>query len=159
MQAVQANNAAQKAAEEAASKKALADEVAKAQAEKHALGLRQAGLGDHDLAVRRPEQLLKEGRIKDMLLSELRDELRRRGASPVGKRWEIEGRLKDLLETDGATETGGPTAGPEVARDATSPDAPSASLPPPPPLERRAEPSGGGTTVRKRISDAQLAMA
>lgn len=62
--------------------------------------LQQAGLGHAKSQLRSPEQILKEGRVKDMLQSELRAELKRRGQPATGKPWELRARLTALLEAE-----------------------------------------------------------
>ena len=51
---------------------------------------------------RKPAELLKEGKVKHLLGTEIRDELMRRGAPIIGKRWELEERLAELIAKDGA---------------------------------------------------------
>lgn len=63
-------------------------------------GLAAAGLGHTQLELRRPEQLLADGKIDDMLQSELREELKRRELNPVGKAWELRARLTAALEAE-----------------------------------------------------------
>ena len=48
--------------------------------------------------VRQTEKLVASGKVKELLQSEIREELKKRGASPVGKRWELEQRLQHLLD-------------------------------------------------------------
>ena len=57
-----------------------------------------AKLKQPKIELRKPEELLKEGRIKDMLQREMREELIRRGLSPIGKPWELRARLHAVLE-------------------------------------------------------------
>lgn len=59
-----------------------------------------AKLKQPKIELRRPEELLKEGRIKDMLQREMREELIRRGLSPIGKPWELRARLHAVLEAE-----------------------------------------------------------
>ena len=75
--------------------------------------LRQAGLGNTDLGLRQPGELLAQGRIKDMLQSEMREELKRRGLNTVGKPWELRARLTAVLEAEAVgirAPPGAPTA-------------------------------------------------
>ena len=89
---------------------------------------------DVDLEIRRPDKLLAEGKIKDMLRTEIREELVKRGLSSVGKPWEIKERLQAAVEAEG-----------------TSP-APAPSPPPsPPPLPTA---SAGSSAAEKRAAYA-----
>ena len=95
---------------------------------------------DVDLEIRKPEKLLAEGKIKDMLRTEIREELVKRGLSSVGKPWEIKERLQAAVEADGTSPAEG-----------TSP-APAPTPPPtPPPLPT---PSAGSSPAEKRAAYA-----
>ena len=50
------------------------------------------------VGARRPDELVASGQVGKMLLSEIREELIRRGISSIGKRWELEKRLAAELE-------------------------------------------------------------
>ena len=53
-------------------------------------------------AVRRnPNKLIQEGKVTHLLGTEIRDELMRRGAPIIGKRWELEKQLAELIAKDG----------------------------------------------------------
>ena len=61
---------------------------------------------DHSsLGIRKPAELLRQGKVKDMLGAEIREELGKRGAPIIGKRWELEARLEKLLARDGLRPT------------------------------------------------------
>jgi len=78
-------------------------------------------------AIRRPEDLLADGHISQMLLNELRDEMRARGLSILGSRDELEARLQHLLTRPPPKPAPAPTlAGPVAERD--DPDVPLAEL-------------------------------
>ena len=61
---------------------------------------------DPHTARRKPAELIKEGKVKHLLGTEIREELTRRGASFIGKRWELEERLAELIARDGAAGSG-----------------------------------------------------
>ena len=54
------------------------------------------------IEIRKPDQLLAAGKTNELLLSEIRDELRRRGGSTIGKRWELVPRLEKMVEKEKA---------------------------------------------------------
>lgn len=61
-------------------------------------GARAANLGTRNAEVRQTEKIMAEGKVGDLLQSEIRAELTKRGVSAVGKRWELEQRLQALLD-------------------------------------------------------------
>ena len=66
-----------------------------------AKALRQAGLGNTSQGLRASSaELLQRGKIKDMLQSEMRDELSNRSLSTVGKPWELQARLQAVLDAE-----------------------------------------------------------
>lgn len=77
--------------------------------------LRQAGLVSAGLGLRQPSEMLAQGRIKDMLQSEMRDELSKRNLSTVGKPWELQARLKAVLEAEAVGIRAAPAASPPDA--------------------------------------------
>ena len=85
---------------DARSLKRAANEVSPEADKKRQAALRAAGLGTASLDLRRPEELVAAGRVKDMLQKEIRDELKQRGLSPIGKPWEIKAKLEALLAAE-----------------------------------------------------------
>ena len=130
--------------------------------------LRAAGLGDPGLALRQTKQMLDEGRVKDLLQSEMREELRKRGINTVGKPWELRARLTALLEAE-AVGIRSPTAAENhaaaaaaaaeaVATGATSPPSPPPTPPTPPAAaEEDAAPSVSGEASSAAEKRAQYA--
>ena len=95
---------------------------------------------DVGLDLRKPENMIAEGRVKDMLRSEIREELTRRGLSAVGKPWEIKDRLLQSIEAEASA------APPE------STDAP--PTPPPPPPSAKIDTGPSGSAADKRAAYA-----
>ena len=83
-------------------------------AKEHAKAVKQAGLGNYDLDLRDTKTILAKGTagIKDMLRSEIREELVRRGLSSVGKPWEIQARLQEAMEAEQASPSSSPPPSP-----------------------------------------------
>lgn len=113
-------------------------------------GLAAAGLAGASLGLRQPEALISAGNVKEMLQREIRDALKERGASSIGKRWEIAARLESLLaaerheadlqDSGGATnETSAPAAVPPATTEAAPSEPSAASL--------------GSTALRAKYAD------
>ena len=78
-----------------------------------ALGAAAAGLGTSRTKVANRENVVATGKVKDLLQSEIRDELKARGANPIGKRWEISQRLQELLDQEATADKLLPGATPD----------------------------------------------
>jgi hypothetical protein len=78
----------------------FADETCPKEERERQASLRAAGLSTASLDLRQPEQLVAAGNVKAMLQSELREALKDRGLSPVGKPWELRARLDALLAAE-----------------------------------------------------------
>lgn len=74
-----------------------------------------------NLEIRRPEKMVADGNVKDMLRSEIRDELTKRGLSAVGKPWEIKERLETSILADVNRELKVPSMPPPPAEAAPPP--------------------------------------
>eukprot|EP00966_Prymnesium_polylepis_P043697 1012943-Prymnesium_polylepis.1 len=65
-----------------------------------AAGAALAGLGTTKTKMRQPESVVAEGNVNNLLQHEVRDELKKRGVSAIGKPWEIKNRLQELLDAE-----------------------------------------------------------
>lgn len=66
----------------------------------HAAAAAAAGLGTKADSMRQTDKILATGKVDQLLQHEIRDELKRRGASGLGKRWEIASRLQELIDAE-----------------------------------------------------------
>ena len=99
-----------------------------------------------NLDFRRPEQLVAQGKVKDMLRTEIREELERRGISPVGKPWEIQARLEEAINA----EAGGGAVNAEAGGGDAAASNEESSPPPPPPPPKAASSLGPASSAEEK---------